>query len=390
MRNTVRNIVIEFMDKSIEKQAVELVERKGIGHPDSICDGIAESVSRALSKEYYDRYGKILHHNTDQVELVGGTAEPNFGGGEVTKPIYILLSGRATTQVNNETIPVGDIAINAAEKYLDKNIKNLDVNSHVQIEQRLGQGSTDLMSVFARDGIPKANDTSFGAGFAPFSTIEKLVLATEKHILTSGIKEAGEDVKVMGLRIGDKITLTIACALVSKYIPDMDHYKSVIEELHSSVENMVPTMTDKDVDIHLNTADDYDKGEIYLTVTGTSAEQGDDGSVGRGNRSNGLITPYRPMSLEATSGKNPVNHIGKIYNLLANKIAEDIAAEGAQQVHVKLLSQIGKPIDQPLIASIHVIGDPGIEKDIKRATNYWLENISQITEMCMNGTVTTF
>ncbi len=28
------------------------------------------------------------------------------------------------------------------------------------------------------------------------------------------------------------------------------------------------------------------------------------------------------MSMEATSGKNPVNHIGKIYNLLSTDIAE--------------------------------------------------------------------
>jgi len=386
-----RNIVIEFPNVvPLEKQVIELVERKGIGHPDSLCDGIAESVSRALCREYIDRYGKILHHNTDQVEIVGGQAEPEFGGGEVKKPIYVLLGGRATTWVGKETVPVGDIAINAAREYLRKNIKNLDVASHVEIEQMLGQGSADLMGVFEQEGIPRANDTSFGVGFAPMTTTERLVLETERYIPKLGFKEIGEDVKVMGLRNGDKIKLTVACAMVSKYISDMDHYRSVIDRLHTKLNSFASKITDKDVSIDINTADDYEKGIIYLTVTGISAEQGDDGSVGRGNRVNGLITPYRPMSLEASSGKNPVNHVGKIYNLLSKKIAEEIAEEGAEQVYVKLLSQIGKPIDQPLIASIHVIGDRRLKKKVRRIVDYWLENVTRITEMCVNGELTTF
>jgi S-adenosylmethionine synthetase len=386
-----RNIVIEFPNIiPLERQVIELVERKGIGHPDSLCDGIAESVSRGLSKEYIDRFGKILHHNTDQVEIVGGQAKPEFGGGEVVKPIYILLGGRATTWVDKEKIPVGEIATDAAREYLRENIKNLDADAHVEIEQRLGQGSADLMGVFAQEGIPRANDTSFGAGFAPMSTTERLVLETENYLLKSRFKEVGEDVKVMGLRNRDEITLTIACAMVSKYIQDMDHYRSVMDELHSKVGDFIPEITDKDVNLHINTADDYENNIIYLTVTGTSAEQGDDGSVGRGNRANGLITPYRPMSLEASSGKNPVNHVGKIYNLLSKKIAEEIAELGAEQVHVKILSQIGKPIDQPLIASIHVIGDKKLERKAREIVDYRLENIKEITEMCVRGELTTF
>ncbi len=386
-----KNIVIDFPGTvPLEKQAIELVERKGIGHPDSICDGIAESVSRALCREYLDRYGRVLHHNTDQVEVVGGQAEPEFGGGRVTKPIYILLSGRATTWVDRKKIPVGDIAINAAREYLRKNIRNLDADSHVEIEQRLGQGSADLMGVFKQEGIPRANDTSFGVGFAPMSTTEKLVLETEKYLLKSGFNEVGEDVKVMGFRNREDITLTIACAMVSKYIPDMDHYKSTMDKLQSKIEDFIPTIIDKNVTVNINTADDYEKNIIYLTVTGTSAEQGDDGSVGRGNRANGLITPYRPMSMEATSGKNPINHVGKIYNLLSNKIAEDIAGEGADQVYVKILSQIGRPINQPLIASVHIIGDKKLEKKARRIVDYWLDNTPKITEMCVKGEVTTF
>ncbi|HDI73272.1 MAG TPA: methionine adenosyltransferase [Candidatus Altiarchaeales archaeon] len=386
-----RNIVIEFPKITpIEKQAIELVERKGIGHPDSVCDGIAEAVSRALSVEYIKRFDRILHHNTDQVELIGGEAKPEFGGGKITKPMYLLLGGRATTSIEDEVIPVGEIAINAVEKYMRENFKNLDVDS-VEIDQRIGQGSADLRAVFEREGIPRSNDTSFGVGFAPLSTTERLVLETERYI-NNGLRmrEVGEDVKVMGIRNKESIVLTIACAMVSKYIKDLDHYISLIEEMHSKLVDFAAKITEREVHIDINTGDDYEKGSVYLTITGMSAEQGDDGSVGRGNRANGLITPYRPMSLEATAGKNPVNHVGKIYNLLSNKIAHDIAEEGAEQVYVRIMSQIGKPIDQPLIASVQLIGDKSLESRAKRIVDNWLENITDITQLCVEGKISVF
>jgi len=388
-----RNVVVGFPEITpIERQKIELVERKGLGHPDSLCDGIAESVSRALCAEYIDRYGRVLHHNTDQVELVGGAARPEYGGGEMIKPVYILLSGRATTMVDNERIPVSEIAIDAARSYLKDTLKNIELDKFAEIDERIGMGSADLQHVFDyRCNVPKSNDTSFGVGYAPLSDLEKIVLETERYINGKmGMKEVGEDVKVMGLRNGDDIKLTVAAAMVSRYIPDLDHYISTIEKLHSKLDKFTSRMTERNVDIYINTADEYENDCVYLTFTGTSAEQGDDGSVGRGNRANGLITPYRPVSLEATSGKNPINHIGKIYNLLSKEIAEDIAKEGAEEVHVRLMSQIGKPIDHPMIASINILGDRDLKKKAIEITNYWLDNVTRITEMCVEGKVTTF
>src|SRR5512137_2573614 len=100
-----RNIFVEELTHApIEAQGVEFVERKGIGHPDSIADGLAESVSRALCKMYKERYGRILHHNTDEVEVVGGQSSPTFGGGSILEPIYVLLVGRATTEVSGQRL----------------------------------------------------------------------------------------------------------------------------------------------------------------------------------------------------------------------------------------------------------------------------------------------
>ena len=67
----------------------------------------------------------------------------------------------------------------------------------------------------------------------------------------------------------------------------------------------------------INTRDDAARQELYLTAIGSSIESGDEGVVGRGNRANGLISMLRPMSVEGVSGKNPVYHVGKLYNLAA-------------------------------------------------------------------------
>lgn len=385
---------------------MEIVERKGIGHPDSICDGIAEAVSVALCKMYKEKMGTVLHHNTDQVELVGGYAYPLLGGGDIVNPIYILLSGRATTEVFDkekcETIrlPVGTVAVNAAREYIKKTIINIDLEKDVVVDCRIGQGSVDLVGVFDRENsIPLANDTSFGVGHAPFSTTENLVLKTEQLLNSKEIKKElpaiGEDIKVMGLREGKKITLTIAMATVDKYVNSIEEYHEIKAKAKAKVEELAKEYADGyDIEVCVNTADSDDC--IFLTVSGTSAEMGDDGSVGRGNRANGLITPFRPMSMEATSGKNPINHIGKLYNILSNIIANEVAKiEGVKECHVRILSQIGKPVNEPKILDIELITDDGyevsdIEPKAKEIGEYWLNNIEEVREKVISGEIKTF
>jgi len=400
-----KNIVVERIYQTpVEEREAEMVERKGLGHPDSVADGIAEAISRRLCKEYIKRYGVILHHNTDQVEVVGGEAESRFGGGEVLRPILIFISGRATYKVENDIIPIHDIAIDAAREYLKKNFRNLDAERHVEYISRIGQGSIDLRRVFeekAQDA-PRANDTSFGVGFAPFTDTERLVLETERYILNDlykKYKEIGEDVKVMGVRNHDTINVTIAQAFVSKYVPDADHYLSVKEELVEKIADHLSKMTDREVLVYMNTADSPERDVYYITVTGLSMEAGDDGSVGRGNRVSGLITPYRPMSMEAAAGKNPVNHVGKLYNILAFKIADKIynALGGdAKEVYVRIVSQIGRPINDPHVASIQLLMEENkaitaeIKSEIEGIVSEMLDNITKLTEEIIEGKVRVF
>ncbi|MCO8244976.1 MULTISPECIES: methionine adenosyltransferase [unclassified Haladaptatus] len=398
---TERNIQVEPIDRrAVEDQDIEIVERKGIGHPDSICDGIAEAVSSALSQTYLDRVGKVLHYNTDETQLVAGSSNPQYGGGELVEPIYILLVGRATKEYEGLKIPTDTVALDAAREYLNENIPELEVGHDVIIDVKLGEGSGDLQDVFSEEGatVPMANDTSFGVGHAPLSETEKIVLNAENRLngeFAANHPELGPDVKIMGKRERDTIDVTVAAAMVDKYIDNREEYDAVVEEVRDYVHQVAHEYTDREVNVYVNTADDDES--IYLTTTGTSAEMGDDGSVGRGNRANGLITPNRSMSMEATSGKNPVNHIGKIYNLLSTEIAETVVAEvdGIRDMRVRLLSQIGRPIDQPHVADAHVVTEDGvelgdIEDDIVALVDEELSNVTHITKRAIDGDVRTF
>ena len=391
---TERNIHVEpAAGQAVADQGIEIVERKGVGHPDSVCDGVAESVAQALARTYLDRFGTVLHFNTDETQLVAGTAAPAFGGGEVLEPVYLLVVGRATKEYQGERVPTEAIAL--------ETVPHLDVGSDVVVDVDLGEGSGDLQTVFGEEeAVPMANDTSYGVGHAPLTETEQVVYNTERRLVTeyaTDNPEVGQDVKVMGKREGDHIDVTVAVAMVDKHAPDMPAYRRAVDGVNEYVRDLAGEYTGRDVTVHVNTADNYEEGSVYLTTTGTSAEQGDDGSVGRGNRANGLITPNRPMSMEATSGKNPVNHIGKIYNLLSTEIAQAAVEEvdGIRQLQVRLLSQIGEPIDQPHVADAELVTEAGVDVgdvrgDVETAIDRELADVTSVTERVIEGDLSTF
>ena len=375
------NISIEKIKNPIEEQQVELVERKGIGHPDYICDLCCEAVSRALSQEYVKRFGFVLHHNVDKGLLVAGKSSPKFRGGQVLEPIKLTIAGRATSEIGKIKINVKQIAYNAVKKELKKFRYLKDKNVRIIID--IKEGAENLKEVFKKK-IDIANDTSFGAAHYPLSELEKIVKDTanfiNSRVFLNKFKEVGEDIKVLGLREGNEIKLTIAIAFVDKYIKSMERYIVVKQKVLNHIRRFIG----QDIEIHLNTLDNTEKGEksIYLTVTGLSAEQGDDGQVGRGNRQSGLITPNRPISLEATAGKN-INHPGKLYQVIAYKIAKKVGKlRGIKECIVKLSSQIGKSLNEPQIVSVLVDKlNPKIEKTVDSV----FKNIKKIQKNIIKG-----
>jgi S-adenosylmethionine synthetase len=378
---------------------VEIVERKGVGHPDSICDALAEELSLALSRFYLERAGGILHHNVDKALLVAGRSEPRFGGGRVVEPMHVFLAGRAALEVGTETVPIEELAETSARRWLAGHLHALDAQRHVAISALVRPGSSELVGLFderrARRRVP-ANDTSCGVGYAPLSDVERVVLAVEgslREAAARGEQPAfGEDVKVMAVRRGERVHLTVACAMIGSRLADLTEYAKARERAAEIALEAAARATPLRVAVHVNAADDVESGRVYLTVTGTSAEAGDDGQAGRGNRVNGLIAPGRPMTMESVAGKNPVSHVGKLYNLAASLAAERLVAElePVRAAECCLVSRIGHPIDEPDLVQVAIAGaDPEADRDlagaVERIVHRELERLPRLTEELVRG-----
>jgi len=392
-----RNMLISGLKQTpIEKQKLEIVERKGLGHPDSICDAIMDQISVRLSRAYLEKFGAIMHHNADKSLLVAGEIETIFGGGLVKKPMLLIFGDRATFEVNGVSLPVEEMTIQTAKEWFKKNLRFVDPEKHVRYAVELQPGSPELTDIFKRKGmILGANDTSAAVGYAPMTRTERIVLETERYVNSKDFKkrfpESGEDVKVMGFRRAKNLNITIAMAFVDRFVESEKDYFRKKAELLEDIKTFVKEKAYfENVTVNLNTLDVKGRGidGIYLTVLGTSADSADSGQVGRGNRVNGVIPLNRPVGSEAAAGKNPVSHVGKIYNLLTHKIANSIYEQvhGIEEVYIWLLSQIGKPIDQPAIAAAQVVMKSGnsfehIQKEIEEVVDSELENIEKF---CMD------
>jgi S-adenosylmethionine synthetase len=356
-------VVRESEGLGIAAQEVEVVERKGLGHPDSLCDALAEQLSQAFCQLTLERFGLVLHHNVDKALLWAGATRPAFGGGEVLEPMEIFLAGRATREFQGIAIPIEELVQERCGAWLRDHLHALDPERHVRIHCLLRPASPDLADLYLRQqrtGVRLANDTSCGVGYAPLSDLEKLVAGVETELNEPRLKRAypelGEDLKIMGIRRRDQVALTLACAFVDRDVIDIEDYLEKRTRLAALAGDAARRILGREVGVEVNTADEPESGNLYLTVTGTSAEAGDDGQVGRGNRANGLITPYRPMSLEAVAGKNPITHVGKLYNLAATRIAAALVEELPTVVaaHCTLVSQIGRPVRDPRLVDLEI------------------------------------
>ena len=385
----------------VAQQPIELVERKGLGHPDSMCDAMMEAISIALCQAYMDAAGRVLHHNIDKGLLVAGQSEPALGGGRIVAPMRLVIGDRATAAWEGNRIPVNEVAESAAKQWLATHLRFVDPQRHLACQSELRPGSPELTDIFARQQL-SANDTSAAVGYAPLTETERCVLSAEQWLNDPNVKirfpEIGEDIKVMAYRQGRQLALTIAMAMIDRFIPNERTYferKAMIrDELHRYLLHELSQIND--LDIAINTLDQPGRGVggMYLTVLGTSAEGADGGQVGRGNRVNGVISLNRPASNEAAAGKNPVSHVGKIYNLLSHQIAHHVYTiiEPVEEIYVWLCSQIGAPIEAPWVAAVQVKLASGVDlKDVEEAitdiAQAELTNLPTFTAQLMRGAI---
>jgi S-adenosylmethionine synthetase len=354
-------------DTPVARRPVEIVERKGLGHPDTMCDLAAEEISRALCQLYQKETGAVRHHNIENAFLVAGASTPMFGGGTVHRPMRFIYGDHAVTEVNGLRLPVREVAEEAVRQWLSTYFPSLDPKRHITFQSEIRPGSVQIADLFARTETG-SNDTCVGSGFAPLTETEAAVLAVEQFLNSQDFKDifpqTGQDIKVTAIRRSQFLKVVISLAFIDRHVSSENAYfeakEAIAEALRTFLAERLNTIAEFDVSI--NTLDRQGAGSagVYLTVLGTSADSADGGQIGRGNRANGLISFSRPASSGAVAGKNPVSNVGKIYNLLAHDIARSLIAtvDGIEEVHVTLASQIGAALDDPLIAHARILPDP--------------------------------
>jgi len=363
---------------------IEFVERKGTGHPDTICDHLAEELARQLAQDYEKHTGAVRHFNVDKAILAAGSVDVGYGGGTHTKPSKLILVGKAAFGFDWAPNPE-ELAVQYKAKLME--LLPQAKPESFEVDVWLNESSADLAAVVHAETVaPLANDTSFAAVSMPLSVLERVVHDVETNLNSDAYRATtpiGRDIKVMGARVGEEITVTVACPVLADEVANRDEYDAVVFEVQDEAARIASEIAERPVSVQVNQADQEDS--VYLTLSGSSAEAGDDGQVGRGNRFGGLITPYRPMSLEAAAGKNPASHVGKTYHALGYDITERMIAEtDASEVTIRLLSSIGHSVTEPQAVHVEVAGNPD-EASVRDIAEDCFADWSGVTERLIDG-----
>ncbi len=401
-------VSIEDMPESL----FEVVERKGVGHPDTLSDALAEEISRVYSRYTLSKFGAILHHNFDKIGILGGESHVEFGKGYITKPLRVLINGRASASFGNQQIDVEKMIERISKNFFTRHFPNINKEKDIKmlfnlstasspgkIEGNLDKKEETRKFMFSPRGLEDlkelkflgSNDTSLGVGYYPLTKTERIILTIEEMLNSKSYRKEnpciGSDIKIMGSRNGKNLHITLCVPQIADYVADLEIYKKNKAKIKTDVESLLENIKeDFDVIIDINTKDRYEKYDIYLTAIGSSCESGDEGLVGRGNRINGLITPCNPMSIEGACGKNPVYHVGKLYNISARRIAERIYKELGAKSRVFLVSQNGRELIDP--KKTFVIINQTVDKGkLNRIIKNELHNIKNIKNDLLKGTV---
>lgn len=408
----IENKIFIINSQKLRCDEYEFVERKGIGHPDTLADALAEEISSSYSKYTLKNFGFILHHNFDKLGILGGQSFVKFGCGYLIKPIRVLINGRASIKFGDRKIPVEKVIDNTVRGFFKNRFPNLDEKKDIEIHYNLSTASSPGRTEentkeentrkywFEPRGphdLPYlkrlfSNDTSLGCSFWPFTKLENLVIRIESFLTSKKYRSEnpwiGTDIKIMGTRIRDDIDITLCIPQIANYVNSLDDYKKnlikVKEDIIQIIKKHFPNFKGN---LNINTRDNFEKCEIYLTAIGSSIESGDEGLVGRGNRINGLITPCKPMSIEGACGKNPVYHVGKLYNIVAKNIAKKIYFLTKKRTEVYIISQSGRDLIDPWKTVVVVEDDYMNYDEILKIVDEEIKNIPKLTNDIINKKV---
>lgn len=361
----VNDILLTSNLTPVQKLPFEIVERKGIGHPDTLADGVAEAISLKYSNYCLQKFGVIMHQTLDKIMFIGGLGKFGFGIGEMIKPWQLILNGRLTEKFAKEKIPYKEIAIEAVKSYLGKTVPKLDLGKWLKIEFYTSSSSKNpywfkprTINDIPDAKKPYANDTSTCVGYWPLSSIEKLALLMEAYFYDkNGVPRfsyIGQDIKVMCVRKNKTIDITMCVPFFSKETPNYEIYKERKEKIKLELYRLATEFLKDEykINLYINTQDEMIKNiknsiGYFFVVSGSALDSGEEGVVGRGNRSRGIISTIRPTNLEAIHGKNPLYYVGKVYSYLADLLAKKISQKFFCEAQVYLSSKNSDPIFEP-------------------------------------------
>jgi S-adenosylmethionine synthetase len=396
-----RVVVADAGRRPADQWTVEMVERKGTGHPDTLSDGVAEAISRAYSRYTLDLLGQVAHHWVDKCMLIGGESRITLGRGELIRPMKLIVAGKITREIGDRVIPVEDIVIAAAREFFRQRLPRLDIESGLTIDFELnsavGAGRPARWYRPAQVGdltpLPaaRANDAVICSAYAPLSKTEQAVLDIERHLNGPAFKaehpEIGSDIKVLASRVGRTVGIVACVPWIADLTPTRAFYDEGKRWVADEILRLARTsLTEHDITVRINTRDDDEA--VYLTATGTASDTGDVGVVGRGNRINGLITPGRVTSIEAPAGKNPTYHSGKIYGVLALELARRVAAKIGAECYLSITTSTGNPLSAPDVVAAELVQTPPAE-DVRAVVGdvvgRGLDEVGRVSDQLVRG-----
>ncbi len=392
-----------------EEAPFEIVERKGAGHPDTLSDTLAEELSIAYSEHCLTRFGAVLRHQFDKLTLMCGRSEVGFGWGRMLAPIRVLINGRASPRLGDQSIPLLDIFETTTKDFFSRRFPMLRADSDLRLMVETNHSTTGgirggetenkasihyrfnprTLADLPETTMREANDTSIGCAFAPFSPLERFVKAVEGR-LNSGAGKAerpwlGSDIKILAQRTGRGVAMTIAAPMLSAHTTSFDAYCDRVKTLEKDIQNFAASSESfEKLDLTINAGDDIGIRKLYMNWTGSSIESGDEGQVGRGNRFGGVIAPLRPMSMEGICGKNPVYHAGKVYSAAASEIAWRLHEEFSVPVEVYVVSQMARALHDPWKVVVRSAGPRFPKNRVIEITQETFSQFPEITRRILN------
>ncbi len=312
----------------------EIVERKGVGHPDTLADGIAERASIYYSRHCLQEHGAILHHNIDKVAVLGGRARFGAADGEYDRPVRVVFGGRISKTFAGVQLPVRDILERAARDQLREALPGYD---RIQLQFRHETTDSSKFAHWFRPrsvsdlpevGQVRSNDTAYLVGTAPRSAAETVALLTEAWFRQYAW--AGSDIKALVVRAGSDWRIT-ACvpALAGGGLETAAAFDDAVREAAGALRKTLAEVLGRGVGVACNTRNTRVEplSGQYFTVSGSAIDYGEDGLVGRGNARSGVIAGAHMAGNETLFGKNPAYHVGKVGGWLADEAAGAVAAE---------------------------------------------------------------